>query len=76
MTTPFRVTLRVTGHGRLADFGERVRWLMVRDIDAQSYSEHRAEGMSRPGDRFPTPQCNPFGDLATRGAPYANETSR
>jgi len=45
MTTPFRATLRVTGHGRLADFGERVRWLMVRDIDAQKYSEHHAEGV-------------------------------
>ena len=45
MTTPFRATLRVTGHGRLADFGERVRWLMVRDVDAQKYSEHHAEGV-------------------------------
>jgi hypothetical protein len=44
MTTPFRATLRVTGHGRLADFGERVRRLMVRDIDSQKYSEHHAEG--------------------------------
>ena len=45
MTTPFRATLRVTGEGRLADFGERVRWLMVRDIDAQKYSEHHGDGV-------------------------------
>ena len=45
MATPFRATLRVTGHGRLADFGERVRWLMVRDIDAQKYSEHHGDGV-------------------------------
>jgi hypothetical protein len=45
MATPFRATLRVTGHGRIADFGERVRALMVRDIDAEKYSEHHDEGV-------------------------------
>ena len=37
--------VRVSGAGRLADFRERVRWLMVRDIDAEEYSEHHAEGV-------------------------------
>src|SRR5262249_31579935 len=30
--------------GRLADFRERVRWLMVRDADAEDYSEHHGDG--------------------------------
>jgi hypothetical protein len=37
--------VRVTGAGRLADFRERLRWLMVRDIDAEPYTEHHAEGV-------------------------------
>ncbi len=45
MTVPFRATLRVTGHGRLQDFGERVRWLMVRDIEVERYTEHHGEGV-------------------------------
>jgi len=36
--------VRITGAGRLADFRERLRWLMVRDVDAENYSEHHAEG--------------------------------
>lgn len=41
----FTAVVRVTGAGRLADFRERVRWLMVRDADAEEYTEHHAEGM-------------------------------
>ena len=40
----FSAVVRVTGAGRLADFRERVRWLMVRDPDAEDYTEHHAEG--------------------------------
>lgn len=36
--------VRVSGAGRLADFRERVRWLMVRDPDAEDYTEHHEEG--------------------------------
>ena len=36
--------MRITGAGRLADFRERLRWLMVRDAEAEEYSEHHAEG--------------------------------
>lgn len=36
--------MRVTGVGRLDDFRERLRWLMVRDIDVEDYTEHHAEG--------------------------------
>ncbi|OAI52824.1 hypothetical protein AYO46_04560 [Betaproteobacteria bacterium SCGC AG-212-J23] len=35
--------MRVTGAGRLADFRERLRWLMVRDFEAEGYTEHHAE---------------------------------
>jgi hypothetical protein len=41
----FTAVVRVSGAGRLADFRERLRWLMVRDIDAEDYSEHHAEGV-------------------------------
>ena len=36
--------MRITGAGRLADFRERLRWLMVRDAEAEDYSEHHADG--------------------------------
>jgi hypothetical protein len=38
----FTAVIRVAGPGRLQDFRERVRWLMVRDIDAEAYVEHHA----------------------------------
>ncbi len=41
----FTAVVRITGAGRLADFRERVRWLMVRDPDAEDYTEHHAEGV-------------------------------
>ena len=40
----FRATVRVTGAGRLDDFREHIRFLMVRDIDAEDYTEHHSEG--------------------------------
>ena len=40
----FTAVVRITGAGRLADFRERVRWLMVRDADAEDYTEHHGEG--------------------------------
>jgi hypothetical protein len=40
----FTAVVRITGAGRLADFRERLRWLMVRDVDAEAYTEHHAEG--------------------------------
>jgi hypothetical protein len=40
----FSAVVRVTGAGRLADFRERLRWLLVRDPDAEDYTEHHAEG--------------------------------
>ena len=45
MSEGFRATLRVTGAGRLADFRERVRSIMVRDVDAEHYTERHREGV-------------------------------
>jgi hypothetical protein len=36
----FTAVVRVTGAGRLADFRERLRGLLVRDPDAEDYTEH------------------------------------
>ena len=40
----FTAIVRITGAGRLDDFRERLRWLMVRDEDAEAYTEHHAGG--------------------------------
>jgi len=40
----FSAVVRITGAGRLADFRERLRWLMVRDAESEDYTEHHAEG--------------------------------
>ena len=39
----FKAVVRVPGPGRLGDFREHVRWLMVRDIDAEAYTEHHSD---------------------------------
>jgi hypothetical protein len=54
----FTAVVRVSGAGRLADFRERLRWLMVRDIDAEDYTEHHAEGVLE--YRFEPKQGIPF----------------
>jgi hypothetical protein len=41
----FTALVRVSGAGRLADFRERLRWLMVRDPDAEDYTEHHEPGV-------------------------------
>jgi hypothetical protein len=41
----FTAIVRVSGAGRLDEFRERLRWLMVRDEDAEEYSEHCAGGV-------------------------------
>jgi hypothetical protein len=40
----FTAVVRITGAGRLDDFRERLRWLMVRDEDAEDYTEHHGGG--------------------------------
>ena len=41
----FTAVVRISGAGRIADFRERVRWLMVRDADAEEYTEHHSAGV-------------------------------
>jgi len=41
----FTAVVRITGAGRLDDFRERLRWLMVRDDEAEDYTEHHGEGL-------------------------------
>ena len=41
----FTAVVRISGAGRLEEFRERLRWLMVRDPDAEEYTEHHAEGV-------------------------------
>ena len=40
----FTAVVRITGAGRLEDFRERLRWLMVRDEEAEEYTEHHGGG--------------------------------
>ena len=40
----FTAVVRISGAGRLADFREHLRRLMVRDPDAEDYTEHHGEG--------------------------------
>lgn len=54
--------MRISGAGRLADFRERLRWLMVRDAEAEHYTEHHAEG--RLEYRFEPKKGIPFPTLA------------
>src|SRR4051812_32735850 len=41
----FTAVVRITGAGRLADFRERLRWLLVRDPEAEDYTEHHEAGV-------------------------------
>jgi hypothetical protein len=40
----FTAVVRITGAGRLDEFRERLRWLLVRDQDAEDYTEHHGGG--------------------------------
>ena len=40
----FIAVVRISGAGRLEDLRERLRWLMVRDADAEEYTEHQIPG--------------------------------
>jgi hypothetical protein len=64
----FTATVRVSGAGRLEEFRERLRWLMVRDEDAEEYSEHRAEGLLE--YRFTPRKGIPFPAFAAASAEF------
>src|SRR3954466_14133847 len=54
----FTAVVRITGAGRLADFRERLRWLLVRDPDAEDYTEHHDAAALE--YRFPPAKGNSF----------------
>ena len=58
----FTAVVRITGAGRLADFRERLRWLLVRDPDAEDYTEHH--GAAALEYRFAPKKGIPFPALA------------
>jgi len=60
--------VRVSGAGRLDDFRERVRWLMVRDEDAEDYTEHHADGVLE--YRFEPRRGIPFPAFTTASADF------
>jgi hypothetical protein len=64
----FTAVVRVSGAGRLEEFRERLRWLMVRDEDAEEYSEHRAEGVLE--YRFAPRKGIPFPAFAAASADF------
>ena len=64
----FTAVVRVTGAGRIQDFQERLRWLMVRDEDAEDYTEHHAGGTLE--YRFQPKRGIPFPAFTTASADF------
>lgn len=64
----FTAVVRVTGAGRLEDFRERLRWLMVRDVDAEAYTEHHGAGVLE--YRFTPKSGIPFPAFAEASADF------
>ena len=64
----FTAVIRVAGPGRLEEFRERVRWLMVRDMDARHYLEQLAEGTLE--YRFEREKGIPFPAFATASSEF------
>ena len=64
----FTAVVRITGAGRLADFRERLRWLLVRDPDAEDYTEHHEGGVLE--YRFTPKRGIPFPALTEASADF------
>ena len=64
----FTAVVRITGAGRLADFREQLRWLLVRDPDAEDYTEHHEEGILE--YRFTPKKGIPFPSLAEASSQF------
>lgn len=64
----FTAVVRITGAGRLEEFRERLRWLMVRDQDAEDYTEHHAPGALE--YRFTPRRGIPFPAFTTASADF------
>lgn len=68
MSSMFTAVVRITGAGRLADFRERLRFLLVRDPDAEDYSEHHQPGALE--YRFQPKKGIPFPALTAASAEF------
>jgi hypothetical protein len=64
----FTAVVRVTGAGRLEDFRERLRWLMVRDEESEEYTEHHGGGALE--YRFAPRRGIPFPAFAAASADF------
>ena len=64
----FTAVVRITGVGRLAEFRERLRFLMVRDLDAEDYTEHHSA--ERLEYRFAPKKGLPFPAFAEASADF------
>jgi hypothetical protein len=64
----FTAVVRISGAGRIADFREHLRWLMVRDVDAEDYTEHHADGVLE--YRFAPRNGIPFPALAEASSAF------
>jgi hypothetical protein len=64
----FTAVVRISGAGRIEDFRERLRWLMVRDAEAEDYIEHHAEGVLE--YRFAPRKGIPFPAFAEASGAY------
>jgi hypothetical protein len=64
----FNAVVRVTGAGRLEEFRERVRWLMVRELEAETYTEHHGAGVLE--YRFTPRKGIPFPAFAQASADF------
>ena len=64
----FTAIVRVTGAGRLEDFRERLRWLMVRDADGEDYTEHHVPGTLE--YRFAPKRGIPFPAFSTASSEF------
>ena len=64
----FTAIVRVAGPGRLNEYRERLRWLMVRDIDAERYTEHHAQDKLE--YRFELRKGVPFAAFANASAEF------
>jgi hypothetical protein len=64
----FTAVVRVTGAGRLEDFRERLRWLMVRDEECEEYTEHHGGGALE--YRFAPRRGIPFPAFAAASADF------
>jgi hypothetical protein len=64
----FTAVVRISGAGRLDEFRERLRWLMVRDEDAEEYTEHHGAGTLE--YRFRPRRGIPFPAFTTASADF------